>query len=420
MKQEEFNNYANSFQAIARLRLESIENLLCHLGNPQNKLKFVHIAGTNGKGSVSAFLQCIFSSYGLKTGKYISPNLIDVCERITVDGEQISQAELSRLLSEVKKAAHLTETELGEPPTQFEIWTAAAFLYFLQKDCDIIVLETGLGGTRDATNIIPAPLACVITHIAMDHMQYLGDTIEKIAKEKAGIIKTPSSGLGCTVTARQSPEALAVLQKVCKERKNTLICTAAAKSVSRSRLGEYFDYKDLKGLHCSMLGLHQLDNAAAAIETAKYLKIPEEHIRRGIEQARNTARFEIVSENPLTIFDGAHNADGMRSFVNGLKRYFPTETKSLIMASMGDKDVSASIAELQNIPHLEKIYTVAVKDNPRSMTAADLCGKIVSAGILSEPCADIAEAVSKCGTDMTAICGSLYLYKDFCETKKQP
>jgi len=177
MTNNSFKSYANSFQAIARLRLESIECLLNHLGNPQNDLKFIHIAGTNGKGSVCSFLQCIFQDAGYLTGKYTSPNLISVCERISVDGENIPQNELDDVLAKVEKGVRLVEKDLGEAPTQFEIWTAAAFLYFKARKCDIVILETGLGGTRDATNIIPPPLASVICRLDLDHTEYLGKTI---------------------------------------------------------------------------------------------------------------------------------------------------------------------------------------------------------------------------------------------------
>lgn len=419
MNKEKFTEYANSFQAIARLRLESIENLLSHLGNPQKELQFVHIAGTNGKGSVSAFLQCMLSASGKKTGKYTSPNLISVSERICIDGVQISPSELSDLLARVEEASQLTYRDLGGFPTQFEIWTAAAFLYFLQKKCDIVVLETGLGGTRDATNIIPPPLVSVITHIAMDHTQYLGNTLSEIAAEKAGIIKSPSSGVGCTVSARQSPVAAAVLEKVCRERQNRLIFAKSPVPVSHSTHGEIFNYDTLEKLHCSLPGLHQLDNAAAAIETAKYLSLSEDCIRKGLAEATNPARFEIFRENPLTVFDGAHNPDGMRAFAEELNRYFPNHKKNLIMASMGDKDISASLSELKNVLQLQKIYTVTVKDNPRAISAEDLAELIKSAGFAVQPCESISDALSKCNTDLTAICGSLYLYKDFREARFQ-
>ena len=172
-----FKKFANSFQAVARLRLEGISCLMKYLGNPQNNLKFIHIAGTNGKGSVCNFLQCIYTDAGYRTGRYTSPNLVSVCERISVDGVLISDEDINRILSTVEDAARKVETELGDLPTQFEIWTAAAFCYFKEQNCDMVILETGLGGTRDATNVIAAPVCSVITSIDIDHTEYLGDRL---------------------------------------------------------------------------------------------------------------------------------------------------------------------------------------------------------------------------------------------------
>ena len=207
---ESFLKYANSFHAVARLRLESITCLLEILGNPHNKISCVHVAGTNGKGSVCAFLQCILTASGKKTGRYISPEMFDLRERITIDGEMIPQTDLDTLLSEVQTAAEKAKESLGELPTQFEIWTAAAFLYFHRQNCDVAVIETGLGGERDATNVIENPLLSIITRIDMDHMNYLGDSLYEIAQAKAGIIKN-----GCPViTLKQQPDAQRAIDEV--------------------------------------------------------------------------------------------------------------------------------------------------------------------------------------------------------------
>lgn len=414
MKSNEFTSYANSFQAIARLRLESIELLLNFLGNPQKDLKFIHIAGTNGKGSVATYLQCILTDAGYKTGKYISPNMISVCERISVDGKDISEDDLNILLEDVRVAALKVQQEFSEYPTQFEIWTAAAFLYFKKTDCDIVVLETGLGGTQDATNIIPPPEISVITHIAMDHTEYLGDTLAKIAGEKAGIIK---AGTKCTVSAIQANEAHEVLKNACQKQNVRFITVASPQSTGTDTDGEHFSYKGITGLTSSMLGIHQLDNAAVAIEVSTELGIDIRHIKSGIKRAKNIGRFEIISKDPLIIFDGAHNPDGMATLVNALNRYFPGKSKSFIMATMGDKDISGSLELIKNVNKLNKIYTVRVKDNPRAMDAERLAEVVSDAGFSSIPCNDICDALSKCADEMTVICGSLYLYKDFMEQK---
>lgn len=415
MKSEEFTKYANSFQAIAKPGLENILRLMQALGNPEKKLKFIHVAGTNGKGSVCAYLQNILTEAGFKTGKYISPNMISVCERISVDGEFIAQSELDETLETVRKSALTVQAQSGVCPTQFEIWTAAAFLYFLKQNCDIVILETGLGGRLDATNIIPAPLISIITHIAMDHMQYLGNTLCEIAAEKAGIIK--DNPHGCTITAAQSSEVIDVLKKAATDMHNKFIVTENVTSEGFDSECEVFSYKHIQHLRSSMLGLHQLDNAAAAIEAALFLNIDENIIRAAIKKAKNIGRFEIVSKNPLTVFDGAHNPDGMNTLKNALLRYFPQKSKTFIMASMADKDITSSLEILKSLPNLNKceFFTVSVKDNPRSMSAEDLSILMKEHGITATPKPDIRSALSASSKDMTVICGSLYLYKDYSE-----
>ena len=415
MKSEEFTKYANSFQSIAKPGLDNIRRLMHALGNPEKKLKFIHVAGTNGKGSVCAYLQSILTEAGFKTGKYISPNMISVCERISVDGEMITQSELDSILETVRKSALDVQAQSGICPTQFEIWTAAAFLYFLKKDCDIVILETGLGGRLDATNIIPAPLISIITHIAMDHMQYLGNTLCEIAAEKAGIIKDNPNG--CTISAAQSKDVIDVLEKAAFRMHNKFTVTQKAVSEGFDSECEVFSYRHLKNLRSSMLGLHQLDNAAAAIDAALFLNIDECAIRSGVKKARNIGRFEIVSKAPLTVFDGAHNPDGMNTLKNALLRYFPDKSKSFIMASMADKDISASLEIIKSMSDFDKceFFTVSVNDNPRSMSAADLSALMQKHGISAAPEPDIKSALSAVSKDMTVICGSLYIYKDYSE-----
>ncbi len=418
MDNKEFTGYANSFQAIARLGLESISSLMKHLGNPQDDLKFIHIAGTNGKGSISAFLQNILTDSGKVCGKYISPNMISVCERISVDGKDISEAEMNELMETVKTAADKVKSELDTYPTQFEIWTAAAFLYFKKSNCDIVVLETGLGGRKDATNVIAPPEVSVIAHIALDHTEYLGNTLAEIAFEKAGIIKENPDKAGITVSAIQAPEAEEVLEKICRERNNRFVVAKVPTSVSFSADGEVFDYDDLKGLCSHLLGTHQLDNASVAIEVAKALEIPERFIKSGIKKARNIGRFEIISKSPLTVFDGAHNPDGMRTLSESLNRYFPEKTKTVIMATMGDKDFSGSLSELEKVSNIKEIFTLTVRDNPRALSAGSFAEKITESFMPATACSGFSEAIAKASADMIVICGSLYLYKDYYDYKK--
>ncbi len=425
-----FKKFANSFQAIARLQLEGIRCLMKHLGNPQESLKFIHIAGTNGKGSVCNFLQCIFSDAGYRTGRYTSPNLISVCERISVDGTLISESAINRILSTVEGAAKKVQEETGDFPTQFEIWTAAAFCYFKEQCCDIVILETGLGGTRDATNVIPPPLASVITSIDIDHVEYLGDTIEKIAKEKAGIIKSPLSSQksGLTVSAMQSPDAEKVLEITCKEKNNRLIFANKPQLKTTKGFREIFDYTTSDGTEfndteCGIPGLYQPENAAVAIETAHMLGISPDFIQSGIKRATNPGRFEILSQNPTVIYDGAHNINGMTALAKSLNRYFPQWTgATFIMAFMGDKDISGELQILKNSGLLNnaEIFVTKVKDNPRAADIDFVCKCASVANVDAKPYADLKCAyldAVRLGKPVI-ICGSLYLYKDLDEALK--
>ena len=412
----DFKTYANSFQAKSRLGLESIGELCHKCGNPQNKLKFIHVAGTNGKGSTCAFLQCILTDSGLKTGKFISPNMIDVCERISIDGENISKEELDEILSEVEIFAKEVEKEKGAMPTQFEIWTAAAFLYFAKQNCDIVVLETGLGGRLDATNIIDAPLLSIITKIDIDHIEYLGGTIEKIAAEKAGIIKP---GNKVITIPNQRKDALAVLKETAQEKGAEFIIAQTCENHSHEGMSEIFDLGELKNLKINLAGIHQTENASLAVKTAQLLGIDEKYIRSGLNTARNIGRFEKLSENPTVIFDGAHNLNGTEALVNALNRYFPNEKLSIIYAAMADKDIDASLHYLKENGFAKRteVFTVPVKDNPRAEIPEKLSEEFRSFGFYATPCETIGEAYKK-ATDKNntvLICGSLYLYKDFTE-----
>ncbi len=415
-----FKQYANSFQAKSRLGLESVGALCKKCGDPQKKLKFIHIAGTNGKGSTCAFLQCILTESGLKTGKFISPNMIDVCERISIDGENIAPQEMDALLCEVEKYALEIEKELGAMPTQFEIWTAAAFIYFARENCDIVVLETGLGGRLDATNIIDIPLLSIITKIDIDHKEYLGDTIGKIAAEKGGIIKVGS----CVITTPNQPrEALDVLFAIAEDKKAGFDVVSPTKNHSREGMSEVFDLDSLHDLKINLPGLHQTENAALAVTAAQKMGIEEIHIREGLIKARNIGRFEKISENPLVIFDGAHNENGTTALINALDRYFEGERFSIIYAAMADKDIDSSLNLFKENGFCQKskIFTVMVKDNPRAQTAEKLAEKFSSFGFETVSCESIGEAYNKATleNDVTIICGSLYLYKDFMEYKSE-
>lgn len=405
----DFIKYANSFQAIARLRLESITALLEILGNPQKNLSFVHVSGTNGKGSVCVFLQNILSLSGMKCGRYTSPNMIDVCERINIDGENISSDDMERIINYVKSAADEVCKKFGEGPTPFEIWTAAAFCYFYEKKCDIVVLETGLGGVRDATNVIPAPKIAVITRIAMDHTEYLGDTLSEIAAAKSGIIKSGSK----TVTLRQSAEIMKVIENRCKECGCPLIVAGEAKNEGFDKIYEKFSYGDINNIVCGLGGVNQVENASLAIECAKIFGISDAVIRRGIARAKNMGRFEIVSENPLIIFDGAHNKNGIAALAKSLKRYFGEKNITFVSGVMADKKYGEMLDVLKENGY-GKIRTVTVKNNPRALDAEAFAAAARAKGFEARSYESIKTALEKTD-EITVICGSLYLYKDFAE-----
>ena len=411
-KKKSFASYANSFQAVTVPGLERISALLLRLGNPEDSLRFIHIAGTNGKGSVSANVACILEEAGYKTGKYISPNLIRVNERISVNGEEISDSELEELLSLIEPLVAEVEAECGIAPTQFEIWTALAFVYFSRKHCDYVVLEVGLGGEFDATNVIKKNVIAVITRLGLDHTQYLGNSLREVARAKCGILKTDSV-TKTLVTLKQEPEAMAVIEK-CAREKGITLSVAQPESIGKNGVFENFDL-DGEAYTTGIPGYHQIENASLAVLVAKRLGISYENIERGIKRAKNPARFEIISENPTVVYDGGHNENGIEALTFTLERYFEKAPKTVIFACMKDKDIERSL-ELLSSPDTEFIYTT-VKDNPRAMSAEALAEKAASLGKPGTAYEEIGDAYRDAigRGKLTVICGSLYLYKDLRE-----
>ena len=404
LPKKDFVSYANSFQTVINLGLERISALLNYVGNPQDKLSVIHVAGTNGKGSVCAFLQEILTQSGKKTGKFISPNMLKVNERISVDGVKISDKDLNRLLMKIESYLAEVQKETGEIPSQFEVWTAVAFCYFLEQKCDVVVLETGLGGRFDATNVVKKPLCSVITRIAIDHVAYLGDTLSKIAYEKAGIIKDNVP----LITLSQDEEAMAVLMDIANEKNASLFVTKTPKIHTPTGCYESFSYGDILELVCGISGYHQIENASLAVETALQLGISESHIREGLKSARHIGRLEQVDEHIL--FDGAHNLNGMLALKKSLDRYYPDSEKIFVSAFMKDKDIKESLSVFSG----ETFYFVSVVDNERSETPDNLCKIGEESGVFGKGFSDLKNAI--CAASQTGklivICGSLYLYQD--------
>ena len=413
MKNNDFKSYANSFQAVTIPGLERISALLTKLGNPEKKLKFIHVAGTNGKGSVSANMACILEDVGLRVGKYISPNLIRVNERISISGEDIKDDELSNLLSVIEPLSTEVESELGLPPTQFEIWTAAAFLYFAQKKCDIVVLEVGLGGEFDATNVIEGNEIAIITRLGIDHTGYLGNTLSEIASAKAGIIKRKCS-TGKVITVNQDGDALSVIEAKAKELGSQVI-VASPTPCGVIGMYETFKVSSIDNIKCGISGFHQIENASLAALAAIELGVDEKYIRSGIARAKNPARFEVIREDPTVIYDGGHNENGIAALVASLKRYLGDVPKTVIFACMRDKDIKDSLAML-SYADTEFIYTT-VKNNPRASGAKELSERAEAlgyGGVYFDSIKDAYDEALSRGR-LTVICGSLYLYQDFSE-----
>ena len=408
MSSNTFSTYANSFQAVAKPGLSNIRALCNALGNPQDKLKFIHVAGTNGKGSVCAFLEAMCIAAGYRTGKYTSPNLVRVNERICVNGKEISDADLERILAQVEIGCKTAEAQTGAHPTQFEIWTAAAFIYFAEQNCDLVVLEVGLGGELDATNIIENTLLAAICHIAIDHTEYLGNTLTSVASAKAGIIKSRCK----VVSAPQATEVCAVLEKVCKEKDVPLTYAKAAPLASYNGIYECFE-----GTLLSLGGINQLENASVAVTCARVLEFDEASIKAGLQSARHPARFEKISDR--LYYDGAHNPDGVEMLLKNIHRYFADKSIALVMATMADKDIAASLKLLA--PHIMALHTVTVQNNPRAMTAEDFKATAEALGIDATAHEDIASAIraARQSAELVLICGSLYLYKDFNDVRTE-
>lgn len=324
-----------------KIGLERMRDFMHALGDPQEKLRYVHIAGTNGKGSACVMTQSILTAAGFRTGLYISPHLDQFNERISIDGETISDADLRRLAARVRAAA---ET-LGEEPTDFEMITAMAFCWFEEQRCDLVVLEVGMGGRLDATNVISSPEVCAIMHIGLDHTEFLGDTVEKVAAEKAGILKP---GADC-VLYHQLPGVMEVVQKrfadVNLGAAARLITTNPAAFTARTRTidGQVFDYRNRPELRIQLLGNYQMENAMAVLDIIDCLQrrgwgISENAIRAGLAQATWPGRFELLSRNPLLIVDGAHNPNGVEALVDTIRAYFPDQKINFVMGVMKDKD----------------------------------------------------------------------------------
>ncbi len=378
------------------LGLESIRELLRRLGDPQNELKFIHISGTNGKGSVLAYLSTILSGAGYRTGRYISPTLFSYRERIQVDGEYIEKESIACHVTAIAAAAEDMQKAGLPSPTVFEIETALAFLYFKEKRCDIVTLEVGCGGLLDATNVITTTLMEVIASISMDHTDLLGDTLAKIAAQKAGIIKPDTM----VVSAQQKSEAAQVIEDTCKEQHCTLQMVDESKisNVHYGAEGQTFSYKTWENVAISLAGSYQIKNAALALEGVAALRklgyaLSDQQVREGLLHTAWRGRFTTLRRDPTVIIDGAHNPAAALELKESLERYFPGKTLYFVMGMFKDKDY-AQVIDL-TAPLARHIITVETPGNPRAMPARELAEAVGKVNPSVEWADSVAHGVEK-------------------------
>ena len=405
--------------AVARLRerawtsrpptLARTRALLDALGNPENTLKFVHVAGTNGKGSTSAMLASILTAAGYRTGLYTSPHLVRFTERMSVDGAEITDEALVTLTDRVLAAAEAC----GESCTEFELMTALGLLYFAELGCDIVVLEVGLGGRLDSTNVIPAPETAVITNIGLEHTAILGDTLEKIAREKAGILKSGSRA----VLYAQTEEVMRVVRNICREKAVPLTVTASETLETRASAldGQVFTYRSKGPYRLPLLGDYQRLNAAAALDTVDALRergwaISDDAISRGLAAVRWPCRLELVRRNPDFLIDGAHNPQCADALAASLEKLCGDKKLVFLAGVLADKNWQSMF---DCILPLAKAFVTLTPASDRALPADTLADYLRTRGAQAHSAASLEGGIQKAlalAGENGAVCffGSLY------------
>lgn len=404
------------------LGLDRMEELLRRLGNPQDDLKVIHVAGTNGKGSVSKYLEEGLSACGYKMGLYTSPYIETFNERIRYDGADISDEDLEYYGQKVVSAAEAMVADGLDSPTEFEVVTAIAFLYFAGRQADITILEVGLGGIGDSTNVVKSPLASVITSISYDHMAQLGSSLAEIAVNKAGIIKT-----GCPVIANvpQRDAAKIIARKAYAMGSRLYDISGIRAAVSdetpfSQKVSMELYEKSYSDVEISMVGRHQAENLKTALATLEILrksgavKLDREALYEGLKQTRQPGRFEVISEDPLVIIDGAHNEAGAQALQETMAQHFAGKKILLVAGILADKEIDSIVKFLTKITdHI----IVTEPDNPRKLAAEKLAEHVADFGVAAEVVSDVEAAVHRAkeladGYDVILFAGSLYLIGD--------
>ena len=394
-----------------RYGLERLKQALELLGNPQHKVRFVHVAGTNGKGSCAAMLASVLKEAGYRTGLYISPHLRRYNERMQVDGVDILDDDLIRAAQRVKEVCE----QLGGTPIVFEVLTLMALWYFAERRCDFVVLEVGIGGKLDATNCIPAPAAALIAQLGFDHTETLGSTIEEIAAQKGGIAKSGSQ----LVMAEQEPAALRVVEQLCREQGCgfTVADPERLQVLSTSPEGQRLRDRTYGELLLPLAGSHQVKNAANVLTVVEVLKgegfaIPDRAVRQGIERTVWPARFERLSRSPDFILDGGHNPQCVQAAVQALQDYYPGKKVVFLTGMMKDKDSAAMLAKMAEVA---KAFVCLHADSERAFGAQELAREIENTlSLAAYPAASTQEGCAlaqRLAGEQGVVCalGSLYL-----------
>ena len=417
MNYNEAINYINNTGKFAiNLGLQRIKRLCDLSGNPEKDLKVIHVAGTNGKGSTTTFISSVLISQGYRVGIYTSPYIERFTERIKIDNEEISENEVARLVTEISSDIDKVEKEGLERPTEFEIITACAFKYFKEQQVDFVLLEVGLGGRFDATNIVN-PLLSVITTISYDHMNILGDTLGKIAFEKAGIIKTGRP----VVIYPQEKEAMDVLlvEAANKNAKVKLVGDMKYEVIKDSIDGINFDVlgnSEYKNLKLNMTGSYQVMNALTALKAIETLieegvSIDNRAIYEGFGAATWPGRFELIHKEPYIVLDGGHNIQGIGVLVSALKRYFPNKKIRIVCGMLRDKKYNEMVEKLTVI---SSDFITVRANSPRTLSAEELKVVITAKGKNAEAAGSIQDGVKKAlevteKDEVLVFCGSLYM-----------